>query len=162
LYDDPRKELSFSGVFRLKDGNLQRLTTDLKGPNGLAFSPDERYLYVDNLDVEKKVVMRYEVRADGSLANGKLFFDMTFVPDEIALDGLKVDRGGNVYVSGPGGVWILSPEGKHLGTIKGPELPANFAWGDADARTLYMTARTGLYRIRLGIPGSGASVAGMD
>jgi gluconolactonase len=90
------------------------------------------------------------------LKNGKVFFDMTYVPGEIALDGLlKVDRAGNVFVSGPGGVWIISPEGKHLGTIKGPELPANFAWGDADGRTLYMTARTGLYRIRLNNTGAG-------
>ena len=80
---------------------------------------------------------------------------MTSVPGEIALDGLKVDHDGNVFVSGPGGVWVILPEGKHLGTIKGPELPANFAWGDADGRTLYMTARGGLYRIRLNIPGAG-------
>jgi gluconolactonase len=155
VYDDPRKEIPFSGVFRLQDGKLQLLTSELKGPNGLAFSPDERYLFVGNWDVQKKVVMRYEVRPDGSLAGGKVFFDMTFVPGEIALDGLKVDRAGNVYVSGPGGVWILSPEGKHLGTISGPELPANFAWGDLDGRTLYLTARTGLYRIRLNLPGAG-------
>jgi gluconolactonase len=154
VYEDPRKELPFSGVFRLKDGKLQLLSADLKGPNGLAFSPDERYLYVGNWDVERKVVMRYEVKPDGSLANGQVFFDMTFVPGEIALDGLKVDQAGNVYVSGPGGIWILSPEGKHLGTLKGPELAANFAWGDSDGRTLYLTARTGLYRIRLNIPGS--------
>ena len=158
VYDDPAKELPFSGVFLLKDGKLQLLTTELKGPNGLAFSPDERYLYLDNWDVEKKVVMRYEVRPDGSLTNGTVFFDMTSVPGEIALDGLKVDRAGNIYVSGPGGVWILSPDGKHLGTIKGPELPANFAWGDSDGRTLYMTARTGLYRIRLNIPGAGLTL----
>jgi len=155
VYEDPAKELSFSGVFCLSDGKLRLLTTELKGPNGLAFSPDERYLYVDNWDVERKVVMRYEVRPDGSLANGKTFFDMTYVPGDIALDGLKVDRAGNVFVSGPGGVWVLSPDGKHLGTIKGPELPANFAWGGADGRTLYMTARTGLYRIRLSVPGAG-------
>jgi gluconolactonase len=158
VYDDPAKDLPFSGVFLLKDGKLQLLTSALKGPNGLAFSPDERYLYLDNWDVEKKVVMRYEVRPDGSLTNGKVFFDMTSVPGEIALDGLKVDRAGNIYVSGPGGVWILSPDGKHLGTIKGPELPANFAWGDSDGRTLYMTARTGLYRIRLNIPGAGLTL----
>jgi gluconolactonase len=158
VYDDPAKELPLSGVFRLNDGKLQLLTTGLKGPNGLAFSPDERYLYVDNWDVEKKVVMRYEIRPDGSLANGKVFFDMTSVPGEIALDGLKVDRAGNIYVSGPGGVWILSPDGKHLGTIKGPELPANFSWGDGDGRTLYLTARTGLYRIRLNIPGAGLTL----
>jgi gluconolactonase len=77
----------------------------------------------------------------------------TNIPGEQALDGLKVDRRGNVYVSGPGGIWVFSPSGKHLGTIKAPEIPANFAWGDADGKTLYMTARTGLYRIRLNVAG---------
>jgi gluconolactonase len=153
VYDDPRKELSFSGVFRVADGTVQLLATDLLGPNGLAFSPDERFLYVGNWDVKRKVVMRYRVEQDGTLSNGEVFFDMTSAPGEEALDGLKVDEKGNLYVSGPGGVWILSPKGKHLGTIQAPELPANFAWGDADGRTLYMTARTGLYRLRLKIPG---------
>ena len=162
VFEDSRKELSFSGVYRLKDEKLQLLTRDLKGPNGLAFSPDERYLYVDNWDLEKKVVMRYEVNTDGSLTNAKVFLDVTSIPGEIALDGLKVDRAGNVYVSAPGGVWIVSPEGKHLGTIQGPELPANFAFGDSDGRTLYMTARTGLYRIRLKIPGAGFPSATSD
>jgi len=140
-------------VFRYADGTLQLLSTDLTGPNGLAFSPDERYLYVTNWDVKKKIVMRFEVQADGTLANGRVFFDMIGAPGEEALDGMKVDQRGNLYVSGPGGAWIISPEGKHLGTIKAPELPANFAWGDDDGKSLYMTARTGLYRIRLNIPG---------
>ncbi|HET6371730.1 MAG TPA: SMP-30/gluconolactonase/LRE family protein, partial [Candidatus Polarisedimenticolia bacterium] len=153
FHDDPRKELPYSGIFRLAGGKLELLGTDLSGPNGLAFSPDEKYLYVDNWDVKRKVVMRYEVRPDGTLAAGKVFFDMKDAPEEAALDGLKVDRKGNLYVSGPGGLWIISAAGKHLGTIKTPELPANFAWGDDDARTLYMTARTGLYRMRLSIPG---------
>ena len=152
-YDDPRKELPYSGVFLLKDGTLRLVSTDLRGPNGLAFSPDERHLYVSNWDVQRKVVVRYEVHADGTLSNGRVFFDMTGAPGQEALDGLKVDQRGNVYASGPGGVWIISPAGKHLGTIRGPELPANFAWGDAEGKTLYMTARTGLYRIRLKIPG---------
>ena len=154
FFDDPRKELPFSGVFRYADGKLQLLTRELTGPNGLAFSPDERFLYVDNWDAKKKVVMRYPVRSDGTLGDGAVFFDMKDAPEEEALDGLKVDRAGNLFVSGPGGVWILSAEGKHLGTIKGPELPANFAWGDADGRTLYMTARSGLYRLRLSGAGS--------
>jgi gluconolactonase len=153
FYDDPRKELPYSGVFRLAGGTLQLVSKDLIGPNGLAFSPDEKYLYVDNWDVKKKVVMRYEVNSDGTLSNGRIFFDMTGAPGEEALDGLKVDQRGNLYVSGPGGLWIISSEGKHLGTIKAPKLPANFAWGDEDGRTLYMTARTGLYRMRLNIPG---------
>jgi gluconolactonase len=153
FHEDPRKELPYTGVFRYADGRLRLLTTDLTGPNGIAFSPDERYLYVTNWDLKKKVVMRYEVTADGGLTNGHVFFDMTGAPGEEALDGLKVDQRGNLYASGPGGLWIISPEAKHLGTIKTPELPANFAWGDEDGRTLYMTARTSLYRVRLGIPG---------
>ena len=97
--------------------------------------------------------MRYEAKADGTLANGKVFYDMKDAKEEEALDGIKVDQAGNLYVSGPGGVWILSPEAKHIGMIEAPELPANMAWGDEDGRTLYMTARTGLYRVRLNIPG---------
>jgi len=155
FFDDPRKELPYSGVFRLSpDGSrLQLLTTELTGPNGLAFSPDEKYFYVDDWDEKKKIIMRYEVNADGTLANGKIFFDVTGAPGEDALDGMKVDQKGNLYVSGPGGLWILSPEGKHLGTIVGPEHPHNFAWGEDDGKTLYLCARSGLYRIRLKIPG---------
>ena len=95
----------------------------------------------------------YEVQPDGTLANGKVFFDMTSAEGEDALDGMKVDQKGNLYVSGPGGLWIISPEGKHMGTIVGPEHPHNFAWGDDDGKTLYLCAKTGLYRIRLNIPG---------
>jgi len=155
FFDDPRKELPYSGVFRVSpDGkNVQLLTTDLKGPNGLAFSPDEKFFYVDDWDPARKIIMRYEVNADGSLSNGLVFFDMTTADGEDALDGLKVDQKGNLYVSGPGGLWILSPAGKHLGTIIGPEHPHNFAWGDDDGKTLYLCARTGLYRIRLKIAG---------
>lgn len=150
---DPRKELPYSGVYRVFDGKLQLLAKELRGPNGIAFSPDEKYLYVGNWDEKYKVVMRYEVNADGTLSNGKVFYDMTSAAGEDAIDGIKVDKRGNVYVSGPGGLWILSPEGKHLGTIVGPEHPHNFAWGDDDGKTLYMTAQTGLYRIHLNIPG---------
>jgi gluconolactonase len=154
FFDDPRKETPYSGVYRWFEGKLQLVTTDVTGPNGLAFSPDEKYFYLGNWDEKRKVVMRYDVKADGTLANGKVFFDMTSAPGEDAIDGLKVDQQGNIYVSGPGGLWILSPTGKHLGTIVGPEHPHNFAWGDADGRTLYLTAQTGLYRIRLGIAGT--------
>ena len=153
FHEDPRRELPYTGVFRWADGRVRLLTTDLTGPNGIAFSPDERYLYVTNWDVTRKVVMRYELTTDGGLANGRVFFDMTGAPGEEALDGLKVDQRGNLYVSGPGGLWILSPEARHLGTIRMPELPANFAWGDEDGRSLYLTARTSLYRVRLGVPG---------
>ena len=152
-FDDRRKELPYSGVFSLRDGVLALVADDISGPNGIAFSPDERYLYVGNWDPKKKVVMRYPVNPDATLGTGEVFFDMTAAPGDDALDGVKVDVRGNLYVSGPGGLWILSPDGKHLGTIVGPEHPHNLAWGDADGRTLYLTAQTGLYRVRLNIPG---------
>ena len=158
VFEDPRKELAFSGVFCLIDGKLKLVSTDLTGPNGLAFSPDERYLYVDNWDPKNKVIMRYEVRPDGTLANGRVFFDLTNQPGEDALDGLKVDREGHVYVTGPGGLWIISPEGKAMGVIKGPEDPHNIAWGDEDGQTLYITALSSIYRIRLKIPGATTAV----
>jgi len=152
--DDPRKELGFSGVYSVKPGAAPRLLIDdLTGPNGIAFSPDERFLYVGNWDEKRKVVMRYPVDAAGALRRGSVFFDMTSAPGEDAIDGLKVDERGNVYVSGPGGLWILSPEGKHLGTIVLPRHPHNFAWGE-DGRTLYLCARSGLYRMRLGVGGT--------
>ena len=155
FHDDPRRELPFSGVFALANGELKLVSSELTGPNGLAFSPDEKYLYVGNWDPTRKVVMRYEVQHDGSLTNGRVFFDMTAAPGEDAIDGIKVDRQGHVYVSGPGGLWILSAEGTHLGTVIGPEHPHNMAWGDDDGRTLYLTAQTGLYRLRVSVPGAG-------
>ncbi len=158
FYDDPRKELPFEGVFCLKDGVLKPVSTDFKGPNGLAFSPDEKYLYVCNWDEKKKVVMKYEVSKDGSLSNGAQFFDMTGTPGEDALDGMKVDVRGNLFVSGPGGVWVLSPEGKLLGTFTGPEHPHNMAWGGDDGKTLFLCAKTGLYCIRTNIRGTGINL----
>ena len=155
FFDDPRKELPYSGVFRVSPDakSIQLLTNELNGPNGLIFSPDERYFYVDNWDEKKKIIMRYEVKADGTLSNGEIFFDMTSAQGEDALDGMKIDQKGNLYVSGPGGLWIISAQGRHLGTIIAPEHPHNFAWGDDDGKTLYLCARTGLYRIRLMIAG---------
>jgi len=153
FFDDPRKELPYSGVYSLHDGKLRLISTDLKGPNGIAFSPDEKYLYVTNWDEKKKVVMRYESQSDGTLAHGSVFFDMTSVAGEDALDGMKVDQRGNLYVSGPGGLWILSPEGKHLGTVIAPKHPHNLAWGDDDGKTLYLCAEGGLYKMRVNIPG---------
>ena len=134
VFQDPRKELTFSGVFRLQDGRLDLLSTDLDGPNGIAFSPDERHLYVTNWDERRKVVLRYDVAADGTLVAGRVFFDMTGAGDE-ALDGLEVDAAGNSSSPAPG-LWILAADGTHLGTVRLPELAANMAWGD-DGRSLY-------------------------
>ncbi len=152
--DDPRREQPHSGVYSVKDGKVQLVSTDFTGPNGLAFSPDEKFLYVGDWDDHKKVVFRYPVNADATLGKGELFFDMTSVVGEDAIDGVKVDQRGNVYISGPGGLWIVSPEGKHLGTLHGPEHPHNFNWGGTDHQTLYLAAQTGIYRIRLNIPGA--------
>src|SRR5258708_2247976 len=156
FHNDPRRDTPFSGVYSVHDGKLQLVSTDFTGPNGLAFSPDENFLYVGNWDDKKKVVYRYPVNANATLGKGELFFDMTSAPGEDAIDGIKVDTAGNLFVSGPGGLWILSPEGKHLGTIRAPEHPHNLNWGGADHRTLYLAAQTGIYRIRLNIPGAGA------
>lgn len=151
-YNDPRKETPHQGIYRIVNEKTELLSTELGGPNGLAFSPDERYLYVGNWDIRDiqhtKTLWRFELTSDGRLANGKVFFDFYFTDGDEALDGIKVDRAGNVFVSAPGGIWVLSSEGEYLGKIIAPERPANMAWGDADGKTLYLTAHTGLYRIR--------------
>jgi hypothetical protein len=110
---------------------LQLVSADFTGPNGIAFSPDENVLYVGNWDEKRAVVLRYPVQADATLGKGELFFDLTTRAAEDAIDGIKVDRAGNGFVSGPGGLWILSPAGKHLGTLRGPEHAHNMAWEDA-------------------------------
>ena len=172
FFNDARKQLPFSGVYSIYKGKLQLVSKDFTGPNGIALSPDEKYLYVGNwprsltgqalrredepageIGDKHKAIMRYEVERDGTLKNGKLFFDFTNAAGEDGLDGIKVDQKGNLYVSGPGGLWVISPEGKHLGTIITPRHPHNMAWGDADGKTLYLCARSGLYRIRLNIAG---------
>ena len=148
---DPKKELDFNAVYRWKDGKLTLLVKDMPNTNGLAFSPDEKYLYVNGS--RDSYVNRYEVRADGTLANGKLFIDMSKETEPGVTDGLRVDTRGNLYETAPGGVWIISPEGKHLGTIRAPEISTNVGFGDADKKTLYIAARTGIYKIRVNTPG---------
>lgn len=160
---DPQKELQVNGVYRIpgarqhKPGaapdrdKLQLVIKDLARPNGLAFSPDEKFLYV--AESGKRQWMRYRVQPDGSLTDGILFLDASTDPAEGGPDGLRVDKEGNIYGSGPGGVWIISPQGKHIGTIKVPERVSNVAWGDKNGRTLYITASTGLYRIKLKVSG---------
>jgi gluconolactonase len=154
VFDDPQKELPYSGVYCVKDGQVKLVSTDLDAPNGLAFSPDEQFLYVNSWNDKKKVILRYDVKPDCTLTNSRLLFDMTNAPGSDALDGLKVDQKGNVYSTGPGGLWIVSPEGKQLGLIKGPEDPHNMAWGDDDGKTLYITALTSIYRIRMNVAGA--------
>ena len=151
--DDPTKEIKFNGVFRYDGHKVTAVIRDLTRPNGIAFSPDEKYLYISNSDEKKKIWMRYEVQADGSVRNGKLFFDVTADKDPGNPDGMKVDVKGNLYCAGPAGIWIFSPEGKHLGTIKPGETPANCNWGGADRKTLFITAETSVYRISLSVAG---------
>ena len=144
----PLRELDFNGIYRLgPDGELELLYRDQSRPNGIALSPDEATLYVANSDPEQKVWMAYDLGAEG-VTNPRVFFDVNDQTAEGAADGLKVDDAGNLFATGPGGVWVIAPDGTHLGTIMPDEVPANVAWGD-DGSTLYMTARTGLYRIRL-------------
>jgi len=147
--DDPAKELKFNGVYRLTAaGKLELLVRDMSRPNGIGFSPDEKKLYVANSDAAKKIWMVYDVAADGKLNNGKVFADVTKESGDGVPDGLKIDRSGNLWGTGPGGIWVYSPAGKLLGRVQAAEIPANCAWGEADGKTLYMTARTGLYRVK--------------
>jgi gluconolactonase len=148
---DPRKELDFNGVYMWKDGKLALVVKDMPRVNGLAFSPDEKYLYVNGSG--DNYVNRYDVLPDGTLANGKLFIDLSKQTERGVTDGMRVDTKGNLYETGPGGVWIISPEGKHLGIIRAPEQATNVGFGDADKKSLYIAARTGIYRIRVNTPG---------
>ncbi len=162
---DPKKQLTVNGVYRIPHANtqkpgtaparsdLQLLISDLPRPNGIAFSPDEKLLYVDNSE-PKKLWMRYRVQPDGTLTDPHLLYDATSDPRPGGPDGMKVDRQGNIYSAGPGGVWIFSPEGKPLATISMPERVSNVAWGDADRKTLYITASTSVYCVHLKIPGA--------
>ncbi len=150
--DDPAKELKFNGVYRMAKGKLQPVIKDLSRPNGIAFSPDQKILYIGNSDEKNKVWMAYDVAENGTVGKGRLFADVTAEKEEGVPDGMKMDEKGNLWASGPGGIWVFSPDGKHIGTIKLPEVPANCNWGD-DSKSLYITARTGLYRIKLSVAG---------
>ena len=150
--DDPAKELKFNGVFLYKDKKLTVLIKDLDRPNGIALSPDEKTLYVSNSDEKKRFWMRYDVAPNGTISNGRMFYDLADAKEQGIPDGMKVDSKGNVYAAGPEGVWVFSSDGKHLGTIQPGETAANCNWGD-DGKTLYITASTGIYRIRVNVPG---------
>ncbi len=147
------RELGFQGVYRILPGNEgnPELVVDrdeFEQPNGLCFSPDESLLYIN--DTARAHIKVYDVGADGSLSNGRLFFEGigTGVIEEGIPDGMKCDEQGNIWVTGPGGVWVISPEGEHLGVISVPENVGNLTWGDDDWRTLYIPSSTSLYRIR--------------
>jgi len=151
--ESPLRELDFNGVYRLRsDGELELLTRDQERPNGLALSPDESILYVANSGGAVTGWMAYDVGPDG-LSNRRVFYDITGVQGLGGADGMKVDVAGNVFATGPGGVWIISPDGTHLGTIQIDEALTNVGWGD-DGRTLYITGRVALYRIRLSTRGA--------
>ena len=161
--DDRLKEQPVNGVYRIpgarqhtagappENDKLQLVIKDVARPNGIAFSPDEKYLYI--AESGAKVWLRYKVQSDGSVTDRELFLDAKSDPRPGAPDGMRVDKRGNVYSSGPGGVWIISPGGKHLGTIQVPEVVANLAWGDKDAKTLYITASTSIYKVRTKVAG---------
>jgi gluconolactonase len=140
-----------ASVYLLKDGKLRLLTDQFVSPNGIALSADEKTLYVN--EIRKKAIWRFDVRADDTVANGRLFVDMSKGEGEGGPDGMRVDERGNVYDSGPGGLWIISPDARHLGTILTPDRISNLAFGDEDGKTLYITLHTALYRIRLKVEG---------
>ena len=151
--ESPLRELDVNGIYRLRpSGALELLYAEQSRPNGIALSPDESTLYVANSDGNQAVWMAYDLDDDG-VSNPRVFYDVTAEEATGAPDGMKVDVAGNIFATGPGGVRVFDPDGTHLGTIQPTEVPANVAWGD-DGRTLYMTARTGLYRVRLTTEGA--------
>jgi gluconolactonase len=143
-----KQEIPFQGVYRLDDkGNVRLLTKDLTQPNGLAFSPDGQHFYID--DSEKRNIRVYEVASDGTLSHGRIFGEEPGAKNDGVPDGIKVDKSGNLFVTGPRGIWVWDANGNHLGTMAMPEQPANLTWGDKEYRTLYITATTSVYRLEL-------------
>jgi gluconolactonase len=140
------QEIPYQGVYRLDgSGKVTLLTKDLTQPNGLAFSPDGKRFYVD--DSAEKNIHVYDVRPDGTLENGRIFGEEKGNKGEGVPDGMRVDKKGNIFVTGPKGIWVWDPQGHHIGTIAMPEQPANLAWGDAQYDTLYITATHGVYKL---------------
>ena len=156
-WDDAKREMDYAGVFlRKTDGTVTLLTRDMTRPNGIAFSPDERRLYVAQSDPQAAVWRVFDVKADGTVENGRVLLDVTsMVPTRKGLpDGMKIDVNGNLFATGPGGVLVITPQGKHLGTINTGQATSNCAFGD-DGRTLYMTADDYLMRVKLITKGVG-------
>jgi gluconolactonase len=141
------QEIPFQGVYRLSDkGEVRLLTKELTQPNGLAFSPDGKHFYVD--DSKEHNIRVYDVNSDGSLSNGRIFGSEVGGPHQGVPDGMRVDEAGNLYVTGPKGIWVWDSEGHHLGTIEMPEQPANLMWGGPGFKTLYITATTSVYKLQ--------------
>ena len=150
--ENPPDGVPHTGVYRLKDGAPTLLVSDLQAPNGIALSPDETVLYVN--DIRTRDLMRYDLQADGSLANGRVLLAIPRSETRPGNpDGMKIDVHGNIWNSGPGGIWVISPEGEHLGTILLPERITNLAWGDSDAKALYATGPTMVTRVRVNVTG---------
>ena len=157
--ESPLRELDVNGVFRLHpDGELELLVRDMSRPNGIALAPDGATLYVANSDNSRKVWMAYDLDESGA-SNGRVVRDVTGEPAAGTPDGMKVDQTGHLFATGPGGVWVMTPDGEHLGTIMPDEVPANVAWGGA-GNVLYMTANTGVYRVTLATSGDLPGPAG--
>lgn len=156
--DDPQRELDFCGVFRLSKRKLTLLTDGMTFPNGIAFSPDEKLLYVAQSDPNEPLWRVFDVKADGSLGKGRVFFDAAELAKDEANqglpDGLKVDRYGNVFATGPGGVLVFAADGTHLGTLHTGQATSNCAWGD-NGSTLFITADMYVLRIKTGTQGAG-------
>jgi len=147
LVKGEKQEIPYQGVYRLDSkGEVRLLTKELTQPNGLAFSPDGKLLYVD--DSKQRNIRVYDVTPKGVLGNGRIFGEEPGGKGDGVPDGMKVDKDGNLYVTGPKGIWVWDPQGHHLGTIVMPEQPANLAWGDEDYSTLYITATTSVYRLK--------------
>jgi gluconolactonase len=147
LPEGQKQELPFQGVYRLDpSGKVTLLTKELSQPNGLAFSPDGKRFYVD--DSEGRNIRVFDFTSEHTLANGRIFAQEPGGKGDGVPDGMKVDQAGNIYVTGPEGIWVWNPEGRHLGTIVFPEQPANLAWGDPGYSTLYVTATTSVYRLQ--------------
>jgi gluconolactonase len=147
-----KQELSFQGVFRLdRQRRVTLLTRELSQPNGLAFSPDGKKLYVD--DSQQRNIRVYDFHSDGTISGGQIFGEEPGGKGDGVPDGIKIDRQGDLYVTGPGGIWIWDSQGHHLGTIVMPEQPANLAWGGSQLTTLYITATTSVYKLEMSAPG---------
>ena len=157
--DAAERELDFAGIYRIApDGTSAPVITEFEYPNGLAFSPDESILYIANTR-HSTHIEAYDVMPDGSVSNRRVFADMSSNETDGVPDGMKVDVEGRVYCTGGGGCWVFDSSGKHLGIIRLPEIPANCAWGGPDNRTMFFTARTSVYSMRMTTPGTKVSLA---